>query len=56
MEQEKKPYRPTPEELGKLLQEADKRDRERMASDPQYAEEKKRLHRVLFGPPLRKEP
>ena len=55
MEQEKKPYRPTPEELGKLLQEADRQDKERLAVDPEYRDEKKRLHRLLFGP-LWKEP
>ena len=50
MEQEKKPYRPTPEELSRLLQEADQRVKERMATDPAYREEIERLDRMLFGP------
>lgn len=50
MEQEKKSYRPTPEELSRLLQEADRRVKERMATDPAYREEIERLERMLFGP------
>lgn len=50
MEQEKKPYRPTPWELSRLLQEADQRVKERMATDPAYREEIERLDRMLFGP------
>ena len=55
MEQEKKLSRPTPEEMGKLLQESCKRMQERMSTDPAYKEKMNRLDRVLFGPQSREE-
>ena len=50
MEQEKKPYRPTPEELSKMLQEADRRYQERAATDPEYRERWEKFEKALFGP------
>ena len=49
MDQEKKPHRPTPQELGKMLQEANSQHQEKAAADPEYKERWERFEKALFG-------